>query len=50
MPQLIIPVSSQGRHRSADVKTGSPEEFGKLIADELAMWSNVTRTAGIHTE
>jgi tripartite-type tricarboxylate transporter receptor subunit TctC len=35
---------------SADVKTGSPAEFGKLIAEELAMWSNVARVAGIHTE
>jgi len=35
---------------SADVKTGSPAEFGKLIADELAMWSNVARATGIRME
>lgn len=35
---------------SAEVKAGSPAEFGDLIARELAMWSSVARTVGIRTE
>jgi tripartite-type tricarboxylate transporter receptor subunit TctC len=35
---------------SAEVKTGSPAEFGKLIADELAMWTSVARAARISVE
>jgi tripartite-type tricarboxylate transporter receptor subunit TctC len=30
--------------------TGSPEDFGKLIASETEKWSKVIRTAGIKAE
>jgi tripartite-type tricarboxylate transporter receptor subunit TctC len=35
---------------SAEVKTGSPEEFGKLLTDELAMWTGIARAAHITAE
>ena len=30
--------------------TGSPSDFGKLIADETEKWSKVIRAAGIKAE
>jgi tripartite-type tricarboxylate transporter receptor subunit TctC len=32
------------------VKTGSPEEFGKMLASELALWTGVVKAAHIQTE
>jgi tripartite-type tricarboxylate transporter receptor subunit TctC len=34
----------------ADIKVGSPAEFGKLLADELAKWTAVAKAANIKVE
>jgi tripartite-type tricarboxylate transporter receptor subunit TctC len=34
----------------AEAKTGTPDEFGKLIANELALWQGVVRDANITVE
>jgi tripartite-type tricarboxylate transporter receptor subunit TctC len=34
----------------AEPKSGTPEEFGKLIGDELALWTHVVSAAGIKVE
>jgi tripartite-type tricarboxylate transporter receptor subunit TctC len=34
----------------AEAKIGTPEAFGKLIADELALWQGVIRDANIAME
>ena len=33
--------------QGADVVTGSPEDFGKLVQSELAKWSKFIKEAGI---
>jgi tripartite-type tricarboxylate transporter receptor subunit TctC len=34
----------------ADIKIGTPAEFGKMLADELALWSGVVKAANIRVE
>jgi tripartite-type tricarboxylate transporter receptor subunit TctC len=34
----------------AEIKTGTPAEFGKLLADELAQWTAVVKAANIRVE
>ena len=34
----------------ADIKIGTPDEFGKMLADELALWTGVVREAHIKVE
>jgi tripartite-type tricarboxylate transporter receptor subunit TctC len=34
----------------ADIKIGTPQEFGKMLADELALWSGVVKDAKITVE
>ena len=36
--------------QSVDPATGTPEEFARLIRDEVARWSKVIRSAGIKVE
>src|SRR4029453_4007231 len=31
----------------ADVKIGTPQEFGKLLAEEYALWAGIVKTANI---
>ena len=35
---------------AAQVLSGSPGDFGKLIAEEAEKWRNVVKFAGIKTE
>jgi tripartite-type tricarboxylate transporter receptor subunit TctC len=35
---------------SADIKVGTPEEFDKMLAKELALWSGVVKDANIKVE
>ena len=35
---------------SAEVKIGSPQDFGKMLADELALWTSVVKAANITVE
>ena len=35
---------------SARVKIGTPEDFGKMLADELALWSGIVKSANIKAE
>ena len=34
----------------ADIKIGTPAEFGKMLADELALWTGVVKAANIKVE
>jgi tripartite-type tricarboxylate transporter receptor subunit TctC len=34
----------------ADIKIGTPAEFGKMLADELALWTSVVKAANIKVE
>ena len=34
----------------ADIKIGTPQEFGKLLAEEYALWSGVVKAANITVE
>jgi tripartite-type tricarboxylate transporter receptor subunit TctC len=34
----------------AEIKTGTPQEFGTMLKDELAMWQGVTAAAGIKVD
>jgi tripartite-type tricarboxylate transporter receptor subunit TctC len=34
----------------AEIKTGTPQEFGAMLKDELAMWMGVTAAAGIKAD
>ena len=34
----------------ADIKIGTPEEFGKMLAEELALWTGVVKDAHIKVE
>ncbi|TMJ31720.1 MAG: hypothetical protein E6G96_07125 [Alphaproteobacteria bacterium] len=34
----------------AEIKIGTPAEFGKLLADELAQWTAVVKAANIKVE
>jgi tripartite-type tricarboxylate transporter receptor subunit TctC len=34
----------------AEIKIGTPAEFGKLLSDELAQWSAVAKTANIRMD
>jgi tripartite-type tricarboxylate transporter receptor subunit TctC len=34
----------------ADIKVGTPAEFGKMLADELALWTGVVKAAKIQVE
>ena len=38
------------RALGADVKIGTPQEFGKMLADELALWTGVVKAANITVE
>jgi tripartite-type tricarboxylate transporter receptor subunit TctC len=46
MPEMRETLSSQG----LQPVTGTPEQFGALIKDDLARWANVIRAAGITAE
>jgi tripartite-type tricarboxylate transporter receptor subunit TctC len=37
-------------HLGAEIKTGTPAEFGKLLADETAKWTAVVKAANISVE
>jgi tripartite-type tricarboxylate transporter receptor subunit TctC len=45
-PETRARLSSLG----AEVKIGTPAEFGKLITDELAQWTAVVKAANIKVE
>ena len=34
----------------AEIKIGTPAEFGKMLADELALWTAVVKAANIKVE
>jgi len=34
----------------AEIKIGTPAEFGKLLADELAQWTAIAKAANIRVE
>jgi tripartite-type tricarboxylate transporter receptor subunit TctC len=34
----------------ADIKLGTPQEFGKMLADELVMWQGVAAATGIKVD
>ena len=34
----------------ADIKIGTPAEFGKILADELKKWTDVVKAANIQVE
>ena len=34
----------------AEIKIGTPEDFGKLMASEYALWSGVVKAANIKVE
>ena len=34
----------------AEVKTGTPAEFGKMLADERALWTGIVKAANIQVE
>ena len=34
----------------ADVKIGTPQEFGELLADEYALWAAVVKAANVKVE
>jgi tripartite-type tricarboxylate transporter receptor subunit TctC len=46
MPEMRETLSSQG----LQPVTGTPEQFGALIKDDLARWANVIKAAGITAE
>ena len=34
----------------ADIKIGTPDDFRKMLADELALWTGVVKDANIQVE
>jgi tripartite-type tricarboxylate transporter receptor subunit TctC len=50
--ESLKPAETQARLASfgAEIKIGTPAEFGKLIHDELAQWTEVARTANIKAD
>ena len=45
-PELKERFAQQG----IDPETSTPEQFGKLVADEYARWAKVIRASGIRME
>jgi tripartite-type tricarboxylate transporter receptor subunit TctC len=46
MPDIRQSLADQG----ADIKSGTPEEFGAFMRDEQARWGAVVKQAGIKPE
>jgi tripartite-type tricarboxylate transporter receptor subunit TctC len=34
----------------AEIKVGTPQDFGKMLAEELALWTSVVKAANITVE
>ena len=50
--ESLTPAETRARLAAlgADVKIGTPAEFGKMLADELALWTAVVKDANIKVE
>jgi tripartite-type tricarboxylate transporter receptor subunit TctC len=50
--ESLAPAETRARLAAlgADIKIGTPDEFGKMLADELALWSAVVKAANIKVE
>jgi tripartite-type tricarboxylate transporter receptor subunit TctC len=50
--ESLVPPETRARLDAlgADIKIGTPAEFGKLLSDELAKWSAVVKAANIKVE
>jgi tripartite-type tricarboxylate transporter receptor subunit TctC len=46
MPDIRQSLADQG----ADIKSGTPEDFGSFMRDEQARWGAVVKQAGIKPE
>jgi tripartite-type tricarboxylate transporter receptor subunit TctC len=50
--ESVAPAETRARlaNLSADIAIGTPAEFGKMLADELALWTEVVKAANIKVE
>jgi tripartite-type tricarboxylate transporter receptor subunit TctC len=50
--ESLAPAETRARlaNLSADIAIGTPAEFGKMLADELALWTEVVKAANIKVE
>jgi tripartite-type tricarboxylate transporter receptor subunit TctC len=50
--ESLAPAETRARLAAlgADIKIGTPAEFGKMLADELALWTAVVKAANIKVE
>ena len=50
--ESLEPAETRARlaNLSADIAIGTPAEFGKMLADELALWTEVVKAANIKVE
>jgi tripartite-type tricarboxylate transporter receptor subunit TctC len=50
--ESVAPAETRARLDAlgADIKVGTPAEFGKMLADELALWTGVVKAAKIQVE
>ena len=50
--ESLAPAETRARLAAlgADIKIGTPNEFGKMLADELALWTAVVKAANIKVE
>ena len=50
--ESLAPAETRARLATlgAEIKTGTPAEFGKMLANELAQWTAVVKAANIKVE
>ena len=50
--ESLAPPETRNRLKSlgADVEIGTPEEFRKMLADELALWTGVAKAANLQMD